>query len=68
MESPDLFDESERGVFPDDRKLPYPGLISGESFDIPVAVCLGKKDFYRVKLIWDDEYGKDRFQEQVISF
>lgn len=48
--------------------LPYPSLVPQQSFEIGVVLSCNHKDFHRIRLIWDDESGKDRFQEQDISF
>jgi hypothetical protein len=68
IDSPDLFGEN-AGVFVSGReKFPYSDLIPETSFDVPVIVFSNAKTSYRIKLIWNDESGKDRLQEQTISF
>jgi hypothetical protein len=67
MESPDLFGDSERVFFAGETKFPYLNLIPNDSFNIPVY-ARGANGSYQIKLIWDDESGKDRVQEQSISF
>lgn len=51
-----------------DGFLPYPSLLPQQSFEIGVALFSSHKDFYRIKLVWDDDSAKDRLQEQDISF
>jgi hypothetical protein len=46
----------------------YTKPIPGASFDVPVIPYINAKDHCRITLIWNDEYGKDRSQEQTISF
>jgi hypothetical protein len=68
IESPDLFEDGGGAFVFGREKFPYPSLIPDASFNIPVTVFANAKEIYHVKLIWDDEYEKGRFQEQDISF
>ena len=51
-----------------DELLPYPSLVPQQSFEIYVRLCSGYKSIYRIKLVWDDDFGEKQYQEQDLSF
>lgn len=67
LESDDLKEEKGFILFHDDL-LPYPSLIPQHSFEIHVLLTTGCINAPKIKLIWDDDYDKDRYLEQNINF
>jgi hypothetical protein len=68
MESIDLFGENSGVLVLDREKFPYRNLIPESSFELSVMVYIDVRDSYQITLIWDDDFGENRRQEQTISF
>nr|WP_321375377.1 hypothetical protein [uncultured Bacteroides sp.] len=66
--SEDISNDSSVYLLVPDNFLPYPSLLPQGSFDLSVMLANGHKNIHRIKLMWDDDFSKDRTQEQDISF
>ena len=62
--SDDGVDEITLRMSPD--YLPYPKLLSSQSFEIPY-VYFGSKPHQTIVITWDDEYSKGRRKEMVVD-
>lgn len=67
-ESPEIKEDGKVNILIPDRDYPIKEISSTQSIGIGLNVNNGHKNAYRIKFIWDDESGKDRFREQSINF
>jgi hypothetical protein len=52
----------------EDGLFPYPKLSPKTSIELPIHLFYGNKPYYKIVFTWDDDFGKDRVNEQTISF
>ena len=55
-------------LYIDKRKIPYPLLNKGDSFEITATLISGRNPAPIIKFIWDDDFKKNNEREQVLEF
>lgn len=66
-ESPEIKKDGTINILIPNRDYPIKEISAAQFVRISLNVNYGHQNAYRIKFIWDDESGKDRFQEQSIN-